>query len=129
MNRSHNPSHIAPPFKNRYSHGIEVAAGARMLFTAGTVGTKPDGSIPTDFAEQVETVMQSLTAILQAAGMDWPDVVKLNGYLTPQGDIPKFAEIRAKYLAGHKPAMTVIWVPGLADPRWMVEVELVAAAA
>jgi 2-iminobutanoate/2-iminopropanoate deaminase len=126
MNKAHNPSNIAPPFKNRYNHGIEVSAGSRMLFTAGTVGVKPDGEVPLDFAAQVETVMQSLTEILRSAGMGWDDVVKLNGYLTPQGDIAKFAEIRAKYLT-QKPAMTVVYVPGLVDPRWMVEVEVVAA--
>jgi len=30
MNRMHNPSAIAPP-QGRYSHGIEVASGARWL--------------------------------------------------------------------------------------------------
>lgn len=127
MNKPHNPSNIAPPFKNRYNHSIEVSAGSRMLFTAGTVGVKPDGAIPTDFAAQVETVMQSLTEILKSAGMDWGDVIKLNGYVTPQGDIATFAEVRSRYLASQKPAMTVVYVPGLVDPRWMVEVEIVAA--
>jgi 2-iminobutanoate/2-iminopropanoate deaminase len=126
MNKVHNPSSIAPPFKNRYNHGVEVSAGSRMLFTAGTVGVKPDGEIPSDFAAQVETVMTSLTEILKSAGMSWDDVVKLNGYLTPHGDIAKFAEIRARYLT-QKPAMTVVYVPGLVDARWMVEVEIVAA--
>ena len=126
MNKAHNPSSIAPPFKNRYNHGIEVSAGSRMLFTAGTVGVKPDGAVPESFAEQVDTVMKSLTEILKSAGMSWDDVVKLNGYLTPKGDVPTFAEVRAKYLT-HKPAMTVVYVPALVDPRWMVEVEVVAA--
>ena len=127
MNKALNPSNIAPPYKNRYSHAIEVSAGARMLFVSGTVGVKPDGSVPADFAAQVETVMQNLTEILKAAGMGWGDVVKLSGFLTPQGDIPTFAQVRERFLAPQKPAMTVVWVAGLADPRWMVEVELVAA--
>ena len=45
MNKALNPGHIAPPYKNRYSHAIEVAAGARMLFISGTVGVKPDGGV------------------------------------------------------------------------------------
>jgi enamine deaminase RidA (YjgF/YER057c/UK114 family) len=126
MNKVHNPPNIAPPYRNRYNHGIEVAAGSRMLFTAGTVGVKPDGEVPADFAAQVETVMTSLTAILKSAGMTWDDVVKLNGYLTPEADVARFAEVRAKYLT-QKPAMTVVFVPKLVDPRWMVEVEIVAA--
>ena len=127
MNKALNPTHIAPPYKNRYSHAIEVTAGSRMLFISGTVGVKPDASVPAEFAAQVETVMQNLTEILKSGGMDWGDVVKFTGYLTAQGDIPKFAEVRQKYFTAQKPAMTVVWVAGLADPRWMVEVDLVAA--
>lgn len=126
MNKPHNPANIAPPYKNRYNHGVEVTAGSRMLFTAGTVGVKPDGAVPESFAEQVDTVMQSLTEILKSADMSWDDVVKLNGYLTPGGDVTTFAEVRARYLT-KKPAMTVVYVPALVDPRWMVEVEIVAA--
>lgn len=127
MNKALNPTHIAPPYRNRYSHAIEVAAGSRMLFISGTVGVKPDGAVPAEFAAQVDTVMQNLSEILKAGGMDWNDVVKFAGFLTPQADIPTFAEVRQKYFGAQKPAMTVVWVAGLADPRWMVEVELVAA--
>ena len=127
MNKALNPTHIAPPYKNRYSHAIEVPAGSRMLYISGTVGVKPDGSVPAEFAAQVETVMQSLSEILKAGGMDWGDVVKFQGFLMPQGDLATFAEIRQKYFTAQKPAMTVVWVAGLADPRWMVEVDLVAA--
>ena len=79
MNKALNPTHIAPPYKIRYSHAIEVSAGSRMLFISGTVGVKPDGAVPADFAGQVEAVMQNLTEILKAGGMDWPDVVKFTG--------------------------------------------------
>lgn len=127
MNKALNPPQIVPPYKNRYSHAIEVSAGSRMLFISGTIGAKPDGSVPVEFAGQVELVMQNLTEILKAGAMDWSDVVKFTGFLTPAGDIPTFAEVRQKYFPPQKPAMTVVWVAGLADPRWIVEVDLVAA--
>jgi len=127
MNKALNPTHIAPPYKNRYSHAIEVAAGSRMLYVSGTVGVQPDGTVPSEFAAQVKAVMDNLTEILKAGGMDWNDVVKFQGFLMPQGDLATFAEIRQKYFGPQKPAMTVVWVSGLADPRWMVEVDLVAA--
>jgi 2-iminobutanoate/2-iminopropanoate deaminase len=127
MNKVLNPTQIAPPYKNRYSHAVEVAAGSRLLYTSGTVGVKPDGSVPAEFGAQVETVMENLTEILKAGGMGWSDVVKFQGFLMPQGDLATFAGIREKYFGPQKPAMTVVWVSGLADPRWMVEVELVAA--
>jgi enamine deaminase RidA (YjgF/YER057c/UK114 family) len=127
MNRALIPGNIAAPYRNRYSHAMEVSAGSRMLFISGTVGVKPDGTVPAEFSAQVEATMENLTEILKAGGMDWSDVVKYNGFLTPQGDIPTFADVRQKYFGLQKPSMTVIWVAALADPRWMVEVELVAA--
>ena len=50
MHKALNPTHIAPPYKNRYSHAVEVSAGSRMLFISGTVGVKPDGTVPAEFA-------------------------------------------------------------------------------
>ena len=32
--------------RSNVAHGVEVPAGARLLFTNGQVGTKPDGSTP-----------------------------------------------------------------------------------
>jgi enamine deaminase RidA (YjgF/YER057c/UK114 family) len=127
MNKVLNPTHIAPPYRNRYSHAIEVAASSRLLYISGTVGVKPDGTVPTEFGAQVEAVMHNLTEILKSGDMDWNDVVKFQGFLMPQGDLATFAEIRQKFFGARKPAMTVVWVAGLADPRWMVEVDLVAA--
>ncbi len=127
MNKALNPADIAPPYKNRYSHAVEVSAGSRLLYVSGTVGVQPDGTVPAEFAAQVEAVMRNLTEILKAGGMGWSDVVKFQGFLMPQGDLATFAGIREKYFGPQKPAMTVVWVSGLADPRWMVEVDLVAA--
>ncbi len=37
------------------AHGVEVPPGARLLFTNGQVGTKPDGTTPGTTAEPAET--------------------------------------------------------------------------
>ena len=41
MPRFFNPAAIAAPAGNRYHHGAEVTAGARMLYLAGQTGTAP----------------------------------------------------------------------------------------
>ncbi|HEX2113155.1 MAG TPA: RidA family protein [Alphaproteobacteria bacterium] len=127
MNKAHNPDSIAPPFRNIYSHGIEQPANARTLWISGQVGTRPDGTIAPDCAGQAEQIMQNIGAILAAAGMGFSDLVKLNSYLVNAADFPNFAPVRAKYLAGAKPAMTSVVVTALAQPQWLIEVEAVAA--
>jgi len=121
------PQTIAPPYRHRYSHAFVVPPNSRLLFSSGTVGVDPGGEVPTDFGRQVELVMSNLTEILRAAGMNWDDVVKFTGYLKPQCDLATFAEIRHRYFGSVKPAMTLAWVSGLVDARWMLEVEIVAA--
>ena len=127
MNKVHNPGSIAPPFRNIYSHGVEVPTGARTLWISGQIGTKPDGSIAADCAGQAEQIMENIKAILAAAGMTFADIVKLNSYLVKAEDIPVFAPIRAKHLGSAKPAMTSVVVTALAQPTWLIEVEAVAS--
>ena len=37
MNKALNPAHIAPPYKNRYSHAIEVTAVSYTHLTLPTI--------------------------------------------------------------------------------------------
>ncbi len=50
MKKVYNPNGGAPT----YSEGIEVAAGGRMLFTAGTVAFREDKSVPEGIVEQTQ---------------------------------------------------------------------------
>ena len=121
------PKSIAAPYRNRYSHAFVIPPGARLLITSGTVGVLPNGEVPADFAGQAEAVMSNLTELLKDADMDWNDVVKFTGYLKPQCDLAVFAEVRHRYFGPIKPAMTLAWVSGLVDARWLIEVEIIAA--
>ena len=69
------------------AHGVEVPAGARLLFTNGQVGTRPDGVTPGTTAEQTEVAFERLRAVLQAAGMGFADVVRFDVYFTDRADV------------------------------------------
>ena len=49
------------------AHGVEVPPGARLLFTNGQVGTRPDGTTPETTAEQAKVVFDRVEAVLAAA--------------------------------------------------------------
>ena len=78
--------------RSNVAHGVEVPAGARLLFTNGQVGTKPDGSTPEVTAEQVEVIFDRLKAVLKAAAMTLNDIVRFDVYVTDRADIDPFAE-------------------------------------
>ena len=109
------------------AHGVEVPAGARLLFTNGQVGTKPDGTTPTTTAEQAEVVFARVEAVLAAAKMTLSDIVRLTVFLTDQGDVRTFVEARDRVMGDHKPGAIILVVKALARPELKIEIEAVAA--
>ena len=120
------PATVAPPF-SAYSHAVEVPAGARFLYVSGQLGVAVDGSVPSDFAGQAEQAFLNVVAILKEAGMGPGDLVRVNTYLTDSADIGGYREIRDRHLAGHEAASTMLVISALAQPRFKIEVEAVAA--
>jgi 2-iminobutanoate/2-iminopropanoate deaminase len=121
-----NPDTLFTPPSN-YSHIVEVPGGSRMAFISGQVGARADGSCSQVFAEQVEQTLQNLTAALAAVDMKITDLVRLNAYITADGDVATFRDVRDKWSGGHAAASTLVVVAGLAAPAWHVEIEAVAA--
>jgi enamine deaminase RidA (YjgF/YER057c/UK114 family) len=121
-----NPKTVADP-TGTYTHGVEVPPNARWLYISGQIGLRKDGSIPATLEAQTEVAWQNIVEILAAAGMKVTDLVKITQYLMNIDDFPKYAAIRAKFLAGHRPASTGLIINSLVKPDYQVEVEAIAA--
>jgi enamine deaminase RidA (YjgF/YER057c/UK114 family) len=111
-----------------YSQAIEVPAGARMLYSSGLVGMASDGSVAKGMAAQSEQIWINITAVLREAGMTVNDIVKMNVYTTSFDDYAEWSAVRARYLAGHRPAILGVAVDALAVESLLLEVDVVAAA-
>ena len=112
-----------------YSDAVQVPAGARWLFTAGTPGLAREGALPTDFAGQAELAWSHVIAMLSQAGMTVHDLVKVTHYLLHASDIPAYARIRARFLGDARPASMLLIVPALVRPEFLLEIEAYAAKA
>jgi enamine deaminase RidA (YjgF/YER057c/UK114 family) len=128
MLKFRNPSTIAPP-QAEYTHAVEAPAGARLLAIAGQVGVDAKGKLADTFEGQAENAFANLQKVLADAGMGFGDVIKTTTYLTDRANLPKMAAIRKKYMGEAKPAATLVIVAGLADPGFLIEVEMTAAKA
>jgi 2-iminobutanoate/2-iminopropanoate deaminase len=115
------------PFSN-YAQAIEIAPGARHLFVAGQVGADPSGKIAENAEEQHRLAWANVLGILKAAGMDHRNIVDARVFITDRSQIGLYRQIRDEVLKGHRAAATLLVVAGLADPRLVVEVTVVAAA-
>jgi 2-iminobutanoate/2-iminopropanoate deaminase len=109
------------------AHGVEVSAGARILFTNGQVGTKLDGTTPKTTAEQADIVFSRVEAVLATAKMNLSDIVRLTVFLTDQGDVRTFVQARDRVMGDHKPGAIILVVKGLARPELKIEIEAIAA--
>ena len=121
-----NPPDVLAPV-GPYSHTAVVPAGAELVFVAGQVGMRADGSVPTEFAEQVEVTFQNLRACLAAHGLGVEAVVKLGVFVLPGQDIAALRAARERHFGAHRPTSTTVYVPALASPAFLVEVEAIAA--
>ena len=120
------PKSIKPPFA-RYSHGVEVPAGRRLVLCSGQLGIGPDDSVPEDAAGQAELCFRNIEAILGEAGLGLRDIVRINAYVTDRAHLAAYMDVRNRLFQDPAPASTLMIVTGFARPEFKVEVEVLAA--
>jgi enamine deaminase RidA (YjgF/YER057c/UK114 family) len=109
-----------------YANGI--AAQGRQVFIAGQVGWNAQAQFESDdFVAQVEQALKNIVDVLAAAGGEPRHLVRLNWYVTEKFDyVDRQREIGEAYrrtIGRHFPAMTLVMVAGLLEPRAKVEIE------
>ncbi|MDO9710573.1 RidA family protein [Paracraurococcus lichenis] len=120
-----NPPGVHKP--GAYSHAVLVRDATRRLVISGQVGTAPDGTIAEGGEAQIDQALANLGSILAAHGMTPANLVKMTVFLTDPALIAAWRTKRAAWMGDHRSASTLLVVAGLADPRFLVEVEGEAA--
>ena len=114
------------PQPRGYANGM-IGEG-RVLFIAGQIGWEPDGSwTHGDLAGQFGKALENVVAIVRAAGGGPEHLASLTIYVT---DIDAYRRdhkvIGAAYravLGKHFPAMALVAVSALVEPRALVEIQ------
>jgi enamine deaminase RidA (YjgF/YER057c/UK114 family) len=126
MNTALSPQDIRAPF-GRYSHGIAVPAGARLVFCSGQLGLKVGDMLPPTVEGQAEVCFQNIAAILREAGMALGDIVRINAFVTRREDMKAYMTVRDRFVSDPLPASTLMIVAGFTRAEFLVEIEAVAA--
>lgn len=122
-----NPDTVHTPV-GLYSHLASVSAGARLLFLSGQVGMDRHGKIASGAGEQARQALANIGHCLEAEGMTFADVARLNVFLVEEADMAAVREARQAVLGdGNYPASTLVVVKALAHPGLLVEIEVIAA--
>src|SRR5580693_7642432 len=86
----------------KYADAVRIPAGAEVIYTSGTPGLRPDGTVPEDFTEQATRRGATSRTHSGARVPVRPSVIK------------------------HEPAFMFAVIPALMRPNIRVEVEVIA---
>jgi len=112
-----------------YANGI--AAEGRQVYVSGQIGWDAEQRfVGDDFGAQVRQALANVVAVLACAGAGPQHIVRMTWYVTSRDEYnAALAEIGASYrelIGRHYPAMSVVVVAGLLEPRAKVEIEATA---
>ncbi len=109
-----------------FKYSPAVTAGG-LVFIAGQVGIRPDGTVPDDAAEQIRLAFERLGAILKREGLGFEDLVELVSYhVRIDEQLTTFREIKDQYIKSDFPAWTILGIASLARPNLLIEIKAVA---
>jgi len=110
-----------------FQYSPAVKAGG-LLFIAGQVGLRADGSVPESAAEQIDLAFQRLGAILAHEGLGFEHLVELVSYhVDIDAQLATFRDVKQRYITRAFPAWTILGVASLARPNLFIELKAVAA--
>ena len=108
-----------------YSH---AAKAGDIVYIAGQIALNADGNLvgKGDAETQTHQAYVNLQAILEELGGSLEDIVKLTTYLTDRSHLEAFRRARNRFFEDPFPPNTLLFVSGLAQPDYLVEIEAVA---
>lgn len=116
------------PAPRGYVNG--VAASGRTIYTGGLIGWDATGKFPPDFVGQVRQALANTLTVLRAAGAGPEHVVRMTWYVTTMDTyLASAKELGAAYretMGRAYPAMALVEVVRLVEPKAMVEIETTA---
>lgn len=122
------PSPMQPAYDG-YKYAPAVIAG-NQIHISGLLGLGEDGSVPDDYAQQVENIFGLMELVLAEAGATLADVFSMTSYHV--GDLPRqmpdFIRVKTERLGEPHPAWTAIGVSQLALEGAQIEVSVIAFA-
>lgn len=114
----------APAAIGPYSQAIRAGS---FVFCSGQIALDPASGQLTasDVEGQIRQVMKNASAVLEAAGCSFKDVIKTTIFLKSMNDFPKVNEIYGSFFSESPPARSTVEVSRLPKDA-LVEVEMIA---
>jgi enamine deaminase RidA (YjgF/YER057c/UK114 family) len=123
-----NPENMAS--SRGYSHAISVTGNHETVYIGGQNAIDENGALVgrNNLKKQTEQVFANIEKILKESHATLENVVKFNIHIV-QGQNPQdgFRVFQEKWENNPKfPTITVLFVAGLVNPDWLIEIDAIA---
>jgi enamine deaminase RidA (YjgF/YER057c/UK114 family) len=119
---------LSPPDMFRGQTYEHAAVVGDFVFVAGQVSRNARGETvaPNESAGQIVQVYANLRRVLEFAGCEAADVVKVTTYLVDAADAQVVLAAHQQFFATHRPPHTLVIVHALTRPDMRLEVDVIA---
>ncbi len=118
---------IQPAGLHRPANFAQVIRAGNTVYISGQTATDERGEVVGhDITTQATRVFDNLKACLASVGATFADVAKITVLITDARYREAVTEVRRGYVGDTLPTSTLMVVAGLADPRYLVEIEAIA---
>ncbi|OYU47588.1 MAG: enamine deaminase RidA [Rhizobiales bacterium PAR1] len=120
------PEHWPQP--RGYANGMK--GRGTLLMTGGLVGWDAAGQFPEGLIAQVRQTLENIVAVLEAGSARPEHLMRMTWYVTNMDDyrssLRDLGKVYREVLGKHFPAMALVQVVSLVEPKALVEIEATA---
>ena len=115
----------APAAIGPYSQAIRIGD---FLYTSGQIALDPESGmfLSGEIEEETEQTLKNISAILQAGGVNFENVIKTTVYLSDLNDFTRMNQVYEKYFSKNKPARACVQVAALPKGA-KIEIDAIAS--
>lgn len=105
-----------------YSRAVKVG---NVVEVTGTVASGDDGNVvgKDDAYAQTKFIYQKIEAVLQRAGAEMKDVVRVRMFVTDISRWQEYGKAHSEFFKEIKPCNTMVEVSALIEPDYLIEIE------
>jgi enamine deaminase RidA (YjgF/YER057c/UK114 family) len=108
-----------------YSRAVKIG---NVVEVTGTVASGDDGSVvgKGDAYAQTKFIYQKIENVLQRAGAQMKDVVRVRMFVTDISRWQEYGKAHSEFFKDIKPCNTMVEVSALIEPDYLIEIEATA---
>jgi enamine deaminase RidA (YjgF/YER057c/UK114 family) len=98
-----------------FADAVTTSGAGRTIYVSGNVGFGSEGKVVEGgMGAEAEATFDNIERVLEQAGADFSQIVKINAFITDLDEYPAYAAVRAERFPADKlPASATVQVAGL----------------